>query len=224
MNYYEQQIREQQDRNVVDYLPAVRNMAYRLKDRLPDSVEVVDLISVATEELIKASRRYNDKLNDNFWGYVKQRVYGSMLDYLRSLDIVSRGDRKLIKAVNKEIEIYFAKHQEEPDDDYLADKLGVEVDKIKQARVASDIYVTMPVEEQLNYFSDIEKKVEEEELISIITKILRDFSERDQMIIQLYYFEELTLKEISEILDITESRISQIHKEIIRKIKAKING
>jgi RNA polymerase sigma factor for flagellar operon FliA len=82
----------------------------------------------------------------------------------------------------------------------------------------------MPIEEQLNVFEDIQKKVEEEELIDIIKKELSNFPKREQMIIQLYYFEELSLKEISEVLDITESRISQIHKDVIRKIRKQLNG
>ncbi|MDE7255078.1 MAG: sigma-70 family RNA polymerase sigma factor, partial [Helicobacter sp.] len=69
--------------------------------------------------------------------------------------------------------------------------------------------------------SVVEAQIEEEELIGIITKVLGELSERDQLIVQLYYFEELNLREISEILEITEPRISQIHKEIIKKIRKK---
>ncbi|MNN85904.1 RNA polymerase sigma factor FliA [compost metagenome] len=67
-------------------------------------------------------------------------------------------------------------------------------------------------------------EIEKEELISAIKKVLSSYKEREQMIIQLYYFEELTLKEISSILDITESRISQIHKSVIQKIKESIGA
>jgi len=82
----------------------------------------------------------------------------------------------------------------------------------------------MPIEEQLKYYEDVSKKVEEEELIEIIQNILKEFSQKEQLVIQLYYFEELSLKEISEILGVTESRISQIHKKILRKIREKLNG
>jgi len=224
MNPYEQNIRHHQDALAVEYLPAVKNMAYKMKTRLPASVDVEDLIAVATEELIKVSRRYDPKKNDNFWGYVKQRVQGSMLDYLRSLDIVSRGDRKIIKDIEKETAIYYNEFQEEPSDEYLSKKLNLPLAKIKKARLAGDIYNVMPIEEQLNFFDDVQKRVEEEELIDIIKKELAHLPKREQMIIQLYYFEELSLKEISEILDITESRISQLHKEVIRKIRKNLNG
>ena len=224
MNYYEESIKHYQDDLAVEYLPAVRAMAYKLKERLPSSVELSDLVSVATEELIKVARRYDSSLNDNFWGYAKQRVYGSMLDFLRSLDVVSRGDRKLIKDIEKEVGSYYNIHQTEPTNEYLAKKLNTTEDKIKKARASAEIYATMPIEEQLNYFEDVSKVVEEEELIEVIQKLLSSFSEREQLIIQLYYFEELSLKEISQILEITESRISQIHKSVIRKIREELNG
>ena len=224
MNPYEENLRNYQDSLAVEYLPAVKNMAYKMKMRLPSSVDVEDLVAVATEELIKVARRYDPKKNDNFWGYVKQRVQGSMLDYLRSLDLVSRGNRKIIKDIEKEITKYYNKYQSEPDNKYLAEKLNLPIEKVKKARLAGEIYNVMPIEEQLNFFDDVQKKVEEEELIDIIKKTLSTMSKREQTIIQLYYFEELSLKEISEILDITESRISQIHKEVIRKIRENLNG
>ena len=85
-NPYSQNLKKEQDELVLQYLPAVRAMAYRLRERLPASVDVNDLISIGTEEMIKLSRRYDKDQNDSFWGYGKKRVYGSMLDFLRSLD------------------------------------------------------------------------------------------------------------------------------------------
>ncbi|NPA55086.1 MAG: RNA polymerase sigma factor FliA [Epsilonproteobacteria bacterium] len=224
MNPYEESIRAYQDALAVEHLPAVKSMAYKLKARLPSSVDAEELVAVATEELIKVSRRYDPKKNDNFWGYVKKRIQGSMLDYLRQIDVVSRGNRKIIKDVDKEIEAYYNKHNKEPDDEYLSQKLNLPIEKIKKARLAGEVYTVMPIEEQLQVFEDIDKKVEQEELIEIIKKELSKFSKREQLVIQLYYFEELSLKEISEVLGITESRISQIHKDVIRKIRKSLNG
>jgi len=224
MNPYEANIKAYQDQLAIEYLPAVKSMAYKMKVKLPASVDVDDLISIATEELIKVSRRYDVKKNDNFWGYAKQRIQGSMLDYLRNLDVVSRGDRKIIKDIEKEIDKYYNEHQKEPTNEYLAEKLNIPLEKIKKARIAGEIHSVMPIEEQLSFFENVEKKVEEEELVEIIKKELAKLPKREQTIIQLYYFEELSLKEISEIVNITESRISQIHKDVIRKIRAKLNG
>ena len=79
----------------------------------------------------------------------------------------------------------------------------------------------MPIDEQIELIcqSDVEKSVEKDDLILKIESALKDFAERDQMIVQLYYYEELNLKEISEIMNISESRISQIHKRLLDRIR-----
>jgi len=223
-NPYSQNLKKEQDELVLQYLPAVRAMAYRLRERLPASVDVNDLISIGTEEMIKLSRRYDKDQNDSFWGYGKKRVYGSMLDFLRSLDTMSRANRRLIKMVDHEITAYLGEHGNEPDDAYLAKVLNEDIEKIAEARNSSMIVSVMSLNEQVTILSgeDTAQKVEKDELLEIVQSILSTFGEREQMIIQLYYFEELNLKEISEILEISESRISQIHKKLLAKIKEQL--
>ncbi len=218
---YAQNKQYSQDELAVQYLPAVKAMAYKIKERLPGHVETSELISIGTEELIKLARRYDQSLNDSFWGYAKSRVYGAMLDYLRSLDIVSRASRKLIKAIDYEVSRYFNEHEEEPSDEYLAKVLNEDIEKIKEAKIASDVYVLVPIDEQYNIMepTNIIEKLEKEELIEKIQSVLKTFSQREQLIIQLYFLEELSLSEIKDILNITESRISQITKEVIKKIR-----
>ena len=221
LNAYKSTIKKEQDEIVLKYMPALRAMALRLKERLPSSIDVNDLISVGVEEMIKLSRKYDKEQNDSFWGYGKKRIYGSMLDYLRALDVVSRSDRKLVKSINTEIDNYFNTHEEEPSDEYLAEKLNEDIEKIREARGVSGIITILPIDEQMELIgqSDIEKSVEKEDLILKIESALKDFDERDQMIVQLYYYEELNLKEISEIMNISESRISQIHKRLLDRIR-----
>ncbi|MFT7859885.1 MAG: RNA polymerase sigma factor FliA [Sulfurimonas sp.] len=223
---YTEDIKHKEDELAIQYLPAVKAMAFRLKERLPSSVDYSDLAAIGTEELIKLARRYDTSLNDNFWGYAKKRVYGSMLDYLRSLDILSRSNRKLIKAIDYAIEEYRLTHEEEPSDEELATILDEDIEKIHDARVASNIYTVMPLHDQLQVGDEgaALAEIEREELIDVIKNVLSTYKEREQMIIQLYYFEELTLKEISEVLGITESRISQIHKSVLHKIKESIGA
>ncbi len=225
-NAYVQDLKHKEDELAIQYLPAVKAMAFRLKERLPSSVDFSDLSAIGTEELIKLARRYDENLNDSFWGYAKKRVYGAMLDYLRSLDILSRASRKLVKAINYAVEEYRLIHDEEPSDEELAKKLNESIEKIHEARIASSIYTVMPLHDQLQIGDEGAAlvQIEKEELIAVIKKVLSVYKEREQMIIQLYYFEELTLKEISNILDITESRISQIHKSVIQKIKDSIGA
>lgn len=221
---YTHDIKHKEDELAIQYLPAVKAMSFRLKERLPSSVDYMDLSAIGTEELIKLARRYDEKLNDSFWGYARKRVYGAMLDYLRSLDILSRASRKLIKAIDYAIEEYMVLHDEEPTDEELADILEEDIEKVHDARVASNIYTVMPLHDQLHVGDEGAALaiVEKEELVDVIKKVLGTYAEREQMIIQLYYFEELTLKEISEVLSITESRISQIHKSVLQKIKQSV--
>jgi RNA polymerase sigma factor for flagellar operon FliA len=219
---YTSDLKYQKDQLAIEYLPAVRSMAFRLKERLPSFIEYADLVSIGTEELIKLARRYDESLNDSFWGYAKKRVYGSMLDYLRSLDIMSRNNRKLVKSIDTLIEKYKVEHNEEPSNAYLAEKLDIPINKVREAKLASEVYTVLPISEHVDFIDskiDVLAQIEKENLITKIKEILETFQEREQLIIQLYYFEELNLKEISTILDITESRISQIHKSILSKIK-----
>lgn len=220
-NGYQSTIKQNQDNLALDYLPALKALAFRLKERLPANVEFSDLISIGTEELIKLARKYDKNINDSFWGYARPRVYGAMLDYLRSLDYVGRHTRSLIRKIDKEIAKYYNDYQEEPDNTYLSKILGEEEEKIKEARNASEIYGVLPLDEQLSGQQEDRtyNKIEKEELIEIIQEILEKASKQEQLLIQLYYYEELNFKEISEILELSESRVSQIHKSIVRKIR-----
>ncbi len=221
LNAYKNTIKKEQDEIVLKYMPALRAMAFRLKERLPSSIDTNDLISIGVEEMIKLSRKYDKEQNDSFWGYGKKRIYGSMLDYLRTLDVVSRSDRKLVKSINSEIDNYFNEFEEEPSDEYLAEKLNEDIEKIREARGVSGIITILPIDEQMELIgqNDVEKSIEREDLILKIEEALKDFDERDQMLVQLYYYEELNLKEISQIMNISESRISQIHKRLLDRIR-----
>lgn len=219
-NGYQSALKFSQDSLALDYLPALKAMAFRLKERLPASVDFTDLISVGTEELIKLARRYDSSLNDSFWGYAKPRVQGAMMDYLRSLDPLSRSMRTLVKRIDRTVAEYYNTNEEEPSNAYLAELLGESEEKIKEARIAGEIYSVMPLDDQLNSnFEDTQEFIEKEELIAVITEVLEHSTQNDQLVIQLYYFEELSFKEISEVLEVSESRVSQIHRAVIRKIR-----
>ncbi|HEC1786949.1 TPA: sigma-70 family RNA polymerase sigma factor, partial [Campylobacter lari] len=122
--------KKEQDDLVISYMPALRAMAFRLKERLPASIDVNDLISIGVEEMIKLSRRYDKEQNDNFWGFARKRVNGAMLDYLRSLDVMSRSNRKIIKDIDAIIDEFYQENEKEPDDEYLAQRLNLEVEKV----------------------------------------------------------------------------------------------
>ena len=226
LDAYKSVIKQEQDELVISYFPAVKAMAYKLKERLPASIDVADLISIGIEEMIKLSRKYDKTQNDNFWGYARKRVNGSMLDYLRSLDTISRSNRKIIKDIDLLIEEYFNEYEEEPDDEYLAKKLDLEVDKIRQARVSHSISYVMPLDEQLQLYNeeDTLEKLEKEDIMTKVENVLSTLNEREQTILQLYYFEELNFKEISEIMDISQSRICQIVNQTLKTIRKRLNN
>ncbi|QCD53181.1 RNA polymerase sigma factor FliA [Campylobacter sp. RM16192] len=226
LNAYAATIKKEQDDIVLQYMPALRAMAFRLKERLPATVDVNDLISIGVEEMIKLSRKYDKEQNDSFWGYAKKRVYGSMLDFLRGLDVVSRASRTLIKSIDTLVDQYFNKYECEPDDEYLADALGEDIEKIRDARNVSSVIVTLGIDDQMDIMNEENTldRIEKENLIEKIEEILSTFDKRDQLVVQLYYYEELSLKEISEVLQISEGRISQIHKRLMNKLRERLEG
>ncbi len=217
-------LKQEQDEIVLQYLPAVRAMSFRLKGRLPSSIDVNDLISIGIEEMVKLSKKYDESLNNSFWGYAKKRVYGAMLDYLRSLDVISRNNRRLVKAIDQEISKSLMENGTEPDDFALAKILGEDLSKIREAKSACESSTNIPLNEQLitSQTMNIEDQIEQAQLIDAVKEILTKLSERERIIIQLYYFEELSLKEISEILEISESRISQVHKKLMIHIRGQL--
>ena len=224
-NPYAQTIKKEQDDIVLAYTPALRAMAFRLKERLPSHIDVSDLMGAGLEEMVRLSRKYDKERNDSFWGYAQKRVYGAMLDFLRGLDVVSRADRTLVKNIDALVNEYFNKFEREPEDEYLAAMLEESVEKIREARNVSAVVGVLSIDDQMELMSEENtfERVEREDLIEKITQILNEF-EGDQLIVQLYYYEELSLKEISEILQISEGRISQIHKRLMEKIRKKLEG
>ncbi len=226
LSAYAQTIKKEQDDIVLSYMPALRTMAFRLKERLPGSIDVNDLIGVGVEEMIKLSRKYDKDRNDSFWGYAKKRVYGSMLDFLRDLDVISRTDRTLVKAIDAVTNEYFNEHETEPDDEYVAKILNEDVEKVREARNVSSVVSTLRIDDQMELMSDEDTlaAIEKEDLTEKIQAVLRELDERDQLVIQLYYYEELSLKEISEILRVSEGRVSQVHKRLMQKIRDRLEG
>lgn len=227
LDIYKSEIKKSQDDLVLNYMPALRGLALRLKSRLPACVELNDLIGAGVTAMVKLSRSYDKEINDNFWGYARTRVYGAMLDFLRGLDVLSRGDRKLIKQINEAINSYFNEYEEEPSDEWLAKKLNLDIKQIRDARAMNEITMLLPLDEQYSYLGTSNKNsvlesIEKDELIEKIKEILKEFKPKEQQILQLYYFEELNLREISEILNITQSRISQINKQLILKIRERL--
>lgn len=220
-NAYANALKHEQDELALQYLPALKAMVYHLKERLPSSIEFSDLVSIGTEELIKLARKYDPAQNDSFWGYARTRVYGALLDYLRELDPISRPQRTLIKKIDQVVSKYYNEHQEEPDIVYLAEVLGESEETIKKAQISSEIYGIMPLDEEIAAKTEdkTQEIIERAELAEYIQKVLQDCSKQEQMVVSLYYYDELNFREIADILQITESRVCQINKAVLRKLR-----
>ena len=106
----------------------------------------------------------------------------------------------------------------------MAERLNLEVNKIKEVRQAHAVSYVLPLDEQMSYYTedDTIEKIERQALLEKVSGVLETLKEREQLIIQLYYYEELNLKEISDMLGISESRISQIHKKLLRKLRERV--
>lgn len=122
-------------------------MVFCLKECLFSFIDFNDLVFIGIEELIKLVRCYESVLNDFFWGYVKMCVNGVMLDYLCFLDVIFCFSRKFIKSIDIEIIKYFNEYGKEFSDVYLVEVLGENIEKIREVKMALDIYVLVLIDE-----------------------------------------------------------------------------
>ena len=213
---------------VLSYLPMVQQIAYRLHKHLPPSVDVRDLIGYGILALIEALPKL-DK-NKNPTAYLKLRIKGAMYDYLRSLDFVGRSIRSKEKAIKHAIEKLSMEKGEEVSDEELAEFLGESVEKLRDDMYAINFSHLMSLEEIFRegrsyeeIFESNEEGPEEivikkdirEKLLSAIEKL----EYREKLILQLLYYEELPLKEVAKILNISMARICQIKSSAIEKLK-----
>jgi RNA polymerase sigma factor for flagellar operon FliA len=193
-----------------------------------------DLVSQGLLGIIDAVDRYDPNFGTQFSTYAAVRIRGKILDYLRSLDWLSRTARNRSKVVQKAISELWVNLGQTPTEEQIAGYLGIEVDKVQlglmdaskmivslDALMKEDddeggsFYDSFPDERQLNP-SEI---VDEEELKQELVKALVKLPQREQLLLSLYYYEELTFKEIGQVLNITESRVCQLHARALLTLK-----
>jgi len=217
---------------VKEYMPFVRKIAYDLVKSLPPSVSVEDLIQEGALGLIGAVERFDPQRNVKLSTYVMSRIKGAMLDYLRTIDWMPRTLRKQMKAIeNKKIELMDLNPQEsfENMNEEIAKALDMDSKdvelverEISRNQVLSLDKYLFDEENEESIVSEDEtpKEVFEKiELMDKLQRIIESLTEREKMILSLYYEKDLTFKEIAEVLDVSESRICQIHSTILTKIK-----
>ncbi len=221
---------------LLHYLQLARQIAGRMIISLPKSVELEELISVGLMGLVKAIDRFDPAVGVKFETYAIPRIKGAIFDSLREMDWAPRSIRAKARQIEEAVQKLTAKFGRTPDDRELSEALGLDIDTFYQALDDTSIVTMMSLDdnmtskhgESLNLFDLVEADetdgpvfgVERDELKKATIKAIKQLSEQERLVIALYYYEELTLKEIGAVLEISESRVSQIHTKAILSLRA----
>lgn len=228
---------EAREKIILEYAPLVKMVAGRLSMYLGYNVEYDDLVSYGIFGLIDAIDKFDYLKEVKFETYASLRIRGAILDQIRKMDWIPRTIRqrqKKIDAVIKEIEVTTGRTAS---DEEIAKGLGISEDEYLDWQSQMKITGVVSLNEYMEQGSDVsqdhsrhttsrftspEEQIEKEELTQVLGEALQLLTEKEQKVITLYYYEELTLKEISNILEVSESRISQLHTRALQKIKTKM--
>ncbi len=226
---------------VIEYAPMVKHIANRLAARLPSNFQLDDLIQAGMIGLLEAMEKYDETLGAKFKTYAEIRVRGAMLDDLRAKDWIPRSVRDKSSKLESAYTELRSENIDHPTDKQLANKLGLKpkelpdfLDKAKPIPLLSldnmgtfsgsdeklDIFETLSDPEEENVF----EKMLNQEAQETVVKAIESLPEKEKLILSLYYNEELNLKEIGAVLDITESRVSQLRTKAIAMLRSLMKG
>ncbi len=229
---------ERKQELITEYAPIIKLMAGRLAIRMPPSVEVNDLVQVGVIGFLEALERYDPKRNIQFKTYAEIRVRGAMLDYLRSLDWVPTSLRRKIKQL-KEVERQLeAEKGRRMSREELAEAIGETPENTEKllrynhnASMLS-LYQESREGESVEWIASIadekaldpEDVLQQEDLLESLAQAISELPYREKLVLSLYYYDGLTMKEISKVLEVTVSRVSQIHSAAIRSVQKKLSN
>ncbi|MEM8835390.1 MAG: FliA/WhiG family RNA polymerase sigma factor [Planctomycetota bacterium] len=218
------------------FLPLVRYNAERVYARLPDEVDIEDLMSAGLFGLMDAIDAFDLERQVKFETYCAPRIRGAILDELRSMDWVPRLVRSRSSKVEQTRQAFEKQHGRAPTVDELQQRLGVDGEEIKKIlRDGSAVNVTSL--SRRYYQGDGSREVREIDVINDQTQadplsevqgrdlkdlLTKGLSRAERLIVVLYYYEDMTMKEIGATLDLSESRVSQMHSSIIQRLKAQM--
>lgn len=226
---------------IVKYAYLVQHIARRMARRLPSSVSVDELASAGSLGLIDAVDKYDEKREVTLKTYAQYRIKGAILDELRNMDWYSRSMRKKIQDIEKAVKEVEARKGGPAEEQEIADQLGVALEKYQKmlsdlhgaALLNLDSYIRNSdndslskrrFQENLRSDDDPGKSVARRELKMALVKAVKSLSEKEQLVISLYYYEELTLREIGEVMSLTESRICQIHSMAMIRLRSRFKS
>ena len=222
------------DEKIMKFAPLVKNIVERIAMRLPSHIDKEDLINVGIIGLMSALERFDESKNIRIETYARFRIRGAILDELRSRDAVSRSAR------NKDAKLgrAFSELQHElgrmPTEEEVSGHLNISLEQYyKMLDDAKDICILHSDDLPPDYFEkyirkDVLEKIDQCDPLSLITRMemkqimknaIDSLPQKDKIVLSLYYYEELTFREIGEVLELTESRICQIHSQAILKMR-----
>ena len=221
---------------IIEYSQLVKLVAGRLSMYLGHNVEYDDLVSYGIFGLIDAIDKFDADKNVKFETYASLRIRGSILDQIRKMDWIPRTVRQRQRKLDEAVKQIEAQTGRNASDDEIAQVLGISPDELlnwqSQLKVSNLVSMTEFEENGTepamdttynSHFTQPEEVVEKEELKKTLVEALDALTEKERRVIELYYYEEMTLKEISKILEVSESRVSQLHTKSLIKMK-KIMG
>ena len=228
---------ELREKIILEYAPLVKLVAGRLSMYLGYNVEYDDLVSYGIFGLIDAIDKYDYAKEVKFETYASLRIRGAILDQIRKMDWIPRTIRqkqKRIDAVCKDIETRLGRSAT---DEEIASELGISDDEYLEWQSQMKITNVVSLNEYMEQGAEVpaegnqfttarfdspEENIEKEELKKVLEESLEQLTEKEKKVILLYYYEDLTLKEISNVLEVSESRISQLHTRALQKLKTKM--
>lgn len=206
------------------YVPIIRSLALRLARRLPPHILVDDLVGVGFVGLVEAYRHYDPMHRDRFDAFAQVRIRGAMLDELRALDPLSREDRRFARRVNDAVARLEVALGRGPEEHEIAEALGVPLDTFRSrtatmAKAArGDLNSAAGIADPFATAADDE--VAKAEALKSIATAFEGLPPRLRQILDLYYGDELTLRDIGSVLGVTEGRVCQLHGEAIERLRA----
>lgn len=222
---------------VIQYLPLVKYVIGKLQIKISDNLEYDELLSIGCLGLIEAVEKFDPKFQVKFETYAISRIRGSIIDELRNRDILSRSVRKKLKELEN-VYLYLEKKLNRiPSEEEVAKHLKLTLPEFHKLLNKVSPITVLSLDEKYQDSQDAifikdtledikspnpEKIIEKKEVRKILKENISNLPENEKKILFLYYYEDLTLKEISAVLDISESRVCQLHSQIIIKLRAKI--
>lgn len=223
------------DQLVMQHVPLVKRIAYHLLNRLPDSVQVEDLIQAGMLGLLEAIKNFDATQGASFETYAGIRIRGSMLDEVRRSDWTPRSVHKKSRMVSEAIRAIENKTGAAARDVEVAEHLGIslgEYNQILQDSSSCRIFSAEELAEEGDHYLEEASPQDEgpgdelsrEGFQQALVSAIKSLPEREQLVISLYYDEELNLREIGEVLNISESRVSQICTQAVLRLRSRLAG